>query len=76
MVDREVDVGRPMVFRDLLDEVIATLLMTHAARVYPHALTGSSAPNPRLPLAIGAGPQAADRVLVGFVHGNHQHLDR
>ena len=37
----------PYLSRDLLDEVIATLLMACVARVYPHVLTGSFAPNLR-----------------------------
>ncbi|MDP3205503.1 MAG: hypothetical protein Q8M80_15700 [Hydrogenophaga sp.] len=37
----------PNLSRDLLDEVIATLLMACVARVYPHVLTGSFAPNLR-----------------------------
>jgi hypothetical protein len=39
----------PYLSLDLLDEVIATLLMTCTARVYPHVLTGSSAPKVRSP---------------------------
>ena len=37
----------PNLSRDLLDEVIATLLMACVARVYPRVLTGSFAPNLR-----------------------------